>query len=168
MQTHTAFVLSVTYRFLSQLTAQTSGRTAICSISIKNGRPTLVSGVPPDYFSETGQRWGNPLYRWDVIAKRGYKWWIARLEATLQMVDMVRIDHFRGFVAYWEIPASEPTAIQGRWMQGPQADLFEALQRALGRLAYLGRRPGRDHARGHWLARAVWLSGDEDPAIRFR
>jgi len=100
----------------------------------ENGRPTLISGVPPDYFSETGQRWGNPLYRWDVIAEQGYAWWIARMEATLHLVDIVRIDHFRGFVAYWEIPASEPTAIRGRWVQGPQASLFEALKEALGNL----------------------------------
>jgi 4-alpha-glucanotransferase len=100
----------------------------------ENGRPTLISGVPPDYFSETGQRWGNPLYRWDVIAEQGYRWWIARMETILEMVDIVRIDHFRGFVAYWEIPASEPTAIQGRWVEGPQAELFQALKKALGNL----------------------------------
>jgi 4-alpha-glucanotransferase len=99
-----------------------------------NGHPTLVSGVPPDYFSETGQRWGNPLYRWDVIAEREYAWWIARTRATLQIVDIVRIDHFRGFVGYWEIPASEPTAVRGRWVPGPGAALFEALQGALGEL----------------------------------
>ena len=99
-----------------------------------DGRPTLVSGVPPDYFSETGQRWGNPLYRWKVIAERGYGWWIARTKATLQTVDIVRIDHFRGFVGYWEIPASEPTAVRGRWLPGPGAALFEALQGALGQL----------------------------------
>ena len=99
-----------------------------------DGRPTLVSGVPPDYFSETGQRWGNPLYRWEVMAERGYAWWIARTRATLRMVDIVRIDHFRGFVGYWEIPASEPTAVRGRWVSGPGAALFEALQGALGEL----------------------------------
>jgi len=98
------------------------------------GRPTLVSGVPPDYFSETGQRWGNPLYRWDVMAERQYGWWIERVRAILQTVDIVRIDHFRGFVGYWEIPASEPTAVRGRWMPGPGAALFEAIQGALGEL----------------------------------
>jgi 4-alpha-glucanotransferase len=100
----------------------------------ERGRPTVVSGVPPDYFSATGQRWGNPLYRWDVMAERGYAWWIARMQAALRAVDIVRIDHFRGFVAYWEIPASEPTAIQGRWVPGPGAAVFEAIERALGRL----------------------------------
>jgi 4-alpha-glucanotransferase len=98
------------------------------------GRPTLVSGVPPDYFSETGQRWGNPLYRWDVMAERQYGWWIERVRAVFQTVDIVRIDHFRGFVAYWEIPASEPTAVRGRWVPGPGAALFEAIQGALGDL----------------------------------
>jgi 4-alpha-glucanotransferase len=100
----------------------------------ENGCPTLIAGVPPDYFSETGQRWGNPLYRWDVIAEQDYRWWIARMEAILNVVDIVRIDHFRGFVAYWEIPASEPTAIRGRWVPGPQARLFDALKEALGSL----------------------------------
>jgi 4-alpha-glucanotransferase len=100
----------------------------------ERGRPTHVSGVPPDYFSETGQRWGNPLYRWDVMAERGYAWWIARLGAALDVVDVIRIDHFRGFVAYWEIPATEPTAVRGRWAPGPGAAIFEAIERALGRL----------------------------------
>lgn len=98
------------------------------------GRPTLIAGVPPDYFSETGQRWGNPLYRWDVLARQGYRWWIERIQATLDKVDIVRIDHFRGFIAYWEIPASEPTAIKGRWVPGPGAALFEAIEEALGQL----------------------------------
>jgi 4-alpha-glucanotransferase len=100
----------------------------------QNGHPTLVSGVPPDYFSATGQRWGNPLYRWDVLAEQGYEWWIARMEAVLHRVDIVRIDHFRGFIAYWEIPASEPTAVKGRWVNGPQGDLFQVLKEALGTL----------------------------------
>jgi 4-alpha-glucanotransferase len=100
----------------------------------ERGRSLLVSGVPPDYFSETGQRWGNPLYRWDVMAERGYAWWVARIKATLHAVDIVRIDHFRGFVAYWEIPASEPTAVRGRWVPGPKAAVFEAIECELGRL----------------------------------
>jgi 4-alpha-glucanotransferase len=100
----------------------------------EGGRPTLISGVPPDYFSETGQRWGNPLYRWDVMAERGYAWWIDRMRSTLHAVDIVRIDHFRGFVAYWEIPASEPTAVKGRWVPGPDAAVFEAIEQALGKL----------------------------------
>ena len=100
----------------------------------QTGRPTVVSGVPPDYFSATGQRWGNPLYRWDAMADRGYAWWITRLQSVLSMVDIVRIDHFRGFVAYWEIPATEPTAIRGQWKPGPGAALFEAIEDKLGQL----------------------------------
>jgi len=103
----------------------------------EHGQPLTISGVPPDYFSETGQRWGNPLYRWDVMAERGYAWWIARMRATLETVDIVRIDHFRGFIAYWEIPADEPTAVRGRWVPGPGAAVFEALQDALGELPIL-------------------------------
>ena len=101
------------------------------------GRPTRVSGVPPDYFSETGQRWGNPLYRWDVMAQRGFQWWISRTQAALQQFDMIRIDHFRGFAAYWEIPATEPTAVRGRWVPGPGADFFQAIRDRLGDLAII-------------------------------
>jgi 4-alpha-glucanotransferase len=100
----------------------------------ERGEPTGVAGVPPDYFSETGQRWGNPLYRWDVMAKNGYAWWVERLAMTFATVDIVRIDHFRGFDAYWEIPAVEPTAEKGRWVKGPGARFFEAMQAALGEL----------------------------------
>jgi 4-alpha-glucanotransferase len=96
------------------------------------GEPEVVAGVPPDYFSATGQRWGNPLYRWDVLAAEGYRWWIERFRATLRQVDLVRIDHFRGFESYWEIPATHPTAEQGRWATGPGIALFEALRAALG------------------------------------
>jgi 4-alpha-glucanotransferase len=98
------------------------------------GNPTVVAGVPPDYFSATGQLWGNPLYRWDVMAASGYDWWIQRFRAALELVDMVRIDHFRGFEAYWEVPGHETTAINGRWVNGPGAELFEAVRRALGDL----------------------------------
>lgn len=100
----------------------------------EQGTPTVVAGVPPDYFSATGQRWGNPLYRWDVMAKRGFAWWIERVRHTLAIVDLVRIDHFRGFAAYWEIPANEPTAVKGRWVRGPGQALFDALKGALGEL----------------------------------
>jgi 4-alpha-glucanotransferase len=98
------------------------------------GRPTVVAGVPPDYFSATGQRWGNPLYRWDEMARTGYAWWIDRFRSALSLVDLVRLDHFRGFEAYWEIPASAPTAATGQWVKGPGAALFEALRAALGPL----------------------------------
>ncbi|HLF19255.1 MAG TPA: 4-alpha-glucanotransferase [Bacteroidota bacterium] len=97
-------------------------------------RPTVVAGVPPDYFSKTGQRWGNPLYRWDVMKKDGYQWWVERFRAMFQLFDIVRIDHFRGFVSYWEIPVSEKTAERGRWVEGPKDDLFKAVQKSLGRL----------------------------------
>jgi 4-alpha-glucanotransferase len=97
----------------------------------ERGNPTVIAGVPPDYFSPTGQRWGNPLYRWDVMAKQGYAWWIERVRASLNLYDSVRIDHFRGFESYWEVPANEPTAIKGQWVKGPNKDLFLAIQRAL-------------------------------------
>ncbi len=99
-----------------------------------SGRAQVVAGVPPDYFSATGQRWGNPLYRWDAHAAEGYAWWTERVRRTVEQVDIVRIDHFRGFVAYWEIPASEPTAVVGRWLPGPGAALFQAVEAALGKL----------------------------------
>jgi 4-alpha-glucanotransferase len=99
-----------------------------------DGNPLVVAGVPPDYFSATGQLWGNPIYRWDRLAEDGYRWWIERFRVTLTLVDMIRLDHFRGFEAYWEVPASEPTAVNGRWVQGPGAALFEAVEKALGRL----------------------------------
>lgn len=98
------------------------------------GRPEFVAGVPPDYFSETGQLWGNPLYRWEVMSANGYQWWIERLRATFQQVDLVRLDHFRGFEKYWSVPGAEETAINGHWEQGPGAALFEAINRALGKL----------------------------------
>ena len=91
------------------------------------GLPTVVAGVPPDYFSATGQRWGNPLYRWDALKATGYRWWITRLRTNLVLADIIRLDHFRGFAAYWEVPANEPTAANGRWMPGPGRALFDAL-----------------------------------------
>lgn len=93
----------------------------------KDGEPVVVAGVPPDYFSATGQRWGNPLYRWDVLQADGYRWWAERLQAIFARFDLVRVDHFRGFVAYWEIPATEATAVKGLWVDGPGADLFTQL-----------------------------------------
>ncbi|MBU0700278.1 4-alpha-glucanotransferase [bacterium] len=98
------------------------------------GKPIVVAGVPPDYFSRTGQLWGNPLYRWDVMAQRGYDWWIKRFQAALSLVDIVRLDHFRGFEAYWEVPSKEKTAINGRWIKGPGEDLFNVLEGSLGKL----------------------------------
>lgn len=95
----------------------------------EKGRPTFVAGVPPDYFSETGQLWGNPLYRWEAHEKTGYAWWIARLRHALKLADLVRIDHFRGFAAYWQIPADALNAIGGKWVEGPGGKLFEAFQK---------------------------------------
>jgi 4-alpha-glucanotransferase len=99
-----------------------------------DGRPQVVAGVPPDYFSATGQRWGNPLYRWDRHAADGYSWWTQRLGDTLHRFDMIRIDHFRGFVAYWEIPAAEDTAANGHWVDGPGDGFFATVEQHLGRL----------------------------------
>ena len=99
--------------------------------------PTVVSGVPPDYFSETGQLWGHPLYRWDVMAQDGYAWWIARFRMAFTQVDVVRIDHFRGFHNYWEVPAGEKTAIKGRWLYGPGAELFHAVTAEMGKVAII-------------------------------
>ncbi|HVX65648.1 MAG TPA: 4-alpha-glucanotransferase [Bryobacteraceae bacterium] len=98
------------------------------------GNPAVVAGVPPDYFSATGQLWGNPIYRWDRMAQDGYTWWIERLRATLATVDMIRLDHFRGFEAYWEVPAGEATAQHGRWVKGPGEVFFEVAEKALGQL----------------------------------
>ncbi len=98
------------------------------------GRPRVVSGVPPDYFSKTGQLWGNPLYDWYALRADGYSWWLDRLRACLELVDGVRIDHFRGFEAYWEVAAGAETAEKGRWVDGPGADFFEVLREKLGRL----------------------------------
>jgi 4-alpha-glucanotransferase len=94
------------------------------------GNPTKVAGVPPDYFSQTGQLWGNPIYRWDVMKANGYRWWIERIRQALATVDILRIDHFRGFEKYWAVPAGETTAVNGRWEEGPGADFFDALRSA--------------------------------------
>ncbi|MHB0858184.1 MAG: 4-alpha-glucanotransferase [Anaerolineae bacterium] len=98
----------------------------------EHGLPSVVAGVPPDYFSATGQLWGNPHYRWDVLKAQGYSWWVRRFQRALSQVDMVRVDHFRGFAGYWVVPAHEETAIHGHWVKGPGADLFHVLQKELG------------------------------------
>ena len=99
-----------------------------------SGNPTVVAGVPPDYFSVTGQRWGNPLYRWDMLAADNYGWWLARVKSDLALYDILRIDHFRGFEACWQIPAKEKTAVKGSWGKGPGYALFEALKNGIGEL----------------------------------
>lgn len=98
--------------------------------------PEVVSGVPPDAYSADGQRWGNPLYDWNVLREQGYEWWVQRLRWATKTCDYIRLDHFRGFAQFWEIPASEPTAIHGRWVDGPGEDLFRALREALGSLPF--------------------------------
>ncbi len=98
----------------------------------RDGRPEKVAGVPPDYFSETGQLWGNPLYRWDRMEAEGFAWWIARFRMNLVLADLVRLDHFRGFAGYWEVSASEKTAEAGRWAAGPGATLFEVARSEMG------------------------------------
>jgi len=97
----------------------------------ENRLPTVVAGVPPDYFSPTGQLWGNPLYRWDVHKETGYVWWLERFRAVLKLVDIVRLDHFRGFAGYFEIQAGQPTAEQGRWVPGPGSDFFKVMDERL-------------------------------------
>jgi 4-alpha-glucanotransferase len=96
-----------------------------------------VSGVPPDYFSATGQRWGNPLYRWGMLRERGFDWWVARVRRTLTLFDMVRLDHFRGFEAYWSIAADEETAVNGQWVKAPGHELFQRLREVFGELPFV-------------------------------
>jgi 4-alpha-glucanotransferase len=98
------------------------------------GRLLVQAGVPPDYFSATGQLWGNPIYDWTAMRERGYDWWIRRMRAAFELFDLVRIDHFRGFEAYWEVPGTDTTAVHGRWVKGPGADLLTAITDALGPL----------------------------------
>lgn len=103
----------------------------------ENLEPTVVSGVPPDYFSATGQLWGHPIYRWDRMAEDGYAWWIARFRMAFTQADVIRIDHFRGFYNYWEVPAGVETAVTGRWLYGPGSHLFHAVTQALGEVAII-------------------------------
>jgi 4-alpha-glucanotransferase len=125
----------------------------------EDGNPTVVAGVPPDYFSSTGQRWGNPLYRWDVIREKNYRWWVSRIRANLRFADIIRLDHFRGFASYWEIPAAEPTAIHGRWMPGPGKALFDAIRGAVGDIKLVAEDLGFITAEVHELRHAVNVPG---------
>jgi len=124
-----------------------------------NGLPTVVAGVPPDYFSATGQRWGNPLYRWEKLRETKYRWWVSRVRAALRFADVVRIDHFRGFAAYWEIPANEPTAIHGRWMPGPGRALFDAIRGAIGDLPLVAEDLGHITPEVDELRKAIGVPG---------
>ena len=101
------------------------------------GNPTVVAGVPPDYYSSTGQRWGNPIYRWQLMKEHGFSWWIKRIKLLLTQVDLIRIDHFRGLEAYWEIPAEAETAMKGMWIKGPGASFFKAIQNELGEVPFI-------------------------------
>jgi 4-alpha-glucanotransferase len=123
------------------------------------GLPTVVAGVPPDYFSVTGQRWGNPLYRWDALAATGYTWWIDRFRHLLQTVDMVRIDHFRGFEQYWAVPAGHETAQYGEWQPGPGAALFQAIEAALGPVPLVAEDLGTITPEVHALRRGLGIPG---------
>lgn len=125
----------------------------------ESGEPAVVAGVPPDYFSASGQRWGNPLYRWDVLHETNYAWWVSRFRAALRFADVLRVDHFRGFAAYWEIPANEPTAINGRWMPGPGRALFDAIREALGALPVVAEDLGHITPEVHELRRAIGVPG---------
>lgn len=125
----------------------------------ERGQPTVVAGVPPDYFSTTGQRWGNPLYRWKRIASTGYAWWVARFRKALERFDAVRLDHFIGFVRYWEVKAEEPTAMKGRWMKGPGRPLFDAVRAAVGDLPLVAEDLGAVTPKVKRLRRDLGLPG---------
>ena len=138
--------------------------------------PTVVAGVPPDYFSPTGQLWGNSLYRWSVHENTGFEWWIQRIQSTLKLFDILRLDHFRGFAGYWEIPAKEKTAVEGRWMKGPGAKLFNAIKNALGDLPIIAEDLGeitpdvialrdRFHFPGMKILQFAFGSGADNPFL---
>jgi 4-alpha-glucanotransferase len=121
--------------------------------------PEVVAGVPPDFFSKTGQRWGNPLYRWDVMKERGYQWWIQRLRWATRNCDYIRLDHFRGFEQFWEIPAADATAVNGRWVDGPRDDLFVKLREALGGLPFFAEDLGHITPQVHALRERLQIPG---------
>ena len=133
-----------------------------------DGRPTVVAGVPPDYFAATGQRWGNPLYDWETHRSDLYQWWEDRLRATFARFDMVRIDHFRGFVAFWEIPASEPTAVNGHWVDGPGLDLFKALHSRIGPMPIIAEDLGIITDEVTDLRRVLRVPGNAGRPVRIR
>jgi len=123
------------------------------------GNPTKVAGVPPDYFSNTGQRWGNPLYRWDIMKEDEYLWWRERIKHLLGAVDYIRIDHFRGFEAYWEIPSTEETAVNGQWVKGPGEQFFAMLEKHLGQLPIIAEDLGYITAEVHALKNTFGFPG---------
>jgi len=125
----------------------------------RNGRPHQVAGVPPDAFAKTGQLWGNPTYRWERHAADGYGWWIERVTTGLRFVDCLRLDHFRGFAAYWAVPGGERTAVGGQWLPGPGEAFFAALRQALGRLPFIAEDLGHITADVRHLRQRVGLPG---------
>ncbi|WP_143437705.1 4-alpha-glucanotransferase, partial [Hydrocoleum sp. CS-953] len=106
----------------------------IFCLDTETGEPSLMAGVPPDYFSETGQLWGNPVYQWDILEQENFLWWVQRIQSMLNKVDWIRIDHFRGLSAYWAVPQGETTAINGEWVEAPGKALFETINEKLGTL----------------------------------
>ena len=132
-----------------------------CDLFRLNGdlEPEVISGVPPDFFSKTGQRWGNPLYRWDVMKSKGYAWWVQRLRWATRNCDYIRLDHFRGFDQFWEIPAADQTAINGHWVDGPRDDLFLKLREALGGLPFFAEDLGYITPEVHALRERLQIPG---------
>ena len=133
----------------------------------RDGRPIVIAGVPPDYFSRTGQLWGNPIYNWDAMRATGFRWWIDRLRGTLQTVDILRIDHFRGFAACWEIPGGDETAERGQWVDVPGRELFITLRNTLGELPIIAEDLGVITPDVEALARRLRISRHARFAIRF-
>lgn len=142
----------------------------------EKGKPTVVAGVPPDYFSPTGQLWGNPLYRWNTHKETGYKWWIDRIKSTLQLFDTIRLDHFRGFAGYWEIKAGSKTAEKGKWVKGPGKAFFTAIQKSLSDLPIIAEDLGeitqdvidlRDHFKlpGMKILQFAYAAESDDPFL---
>ncbi len=124
-----------------------------------NGNPLHVAGVPPDYFSETGQYWGNPLYKWSVMKEDNYSWWQKRFKVLLNCVDVIRIDHFRGFEAYWQIPANEKTAVNGKWVKGPGVHFFSTIEKYLGQIPVIAEDLGFITSQVHKLRRQFHYPG---------
>ena len=142
-----------------------------------DGHPSVVAGVPPDYFSATGQLWGNPLYNWEAHKAQNYDWWAARLRRIFELVDVVRIDHFRGFEAYWEVPGGETTAMNGKWIKGPDRHLFDVLRARMGDLPIIAEDLGvitppveelRDHCGFPGMRILQFAFGNDDRADEFR
>lgn len=127
-----------------------------------DGQPSFIAGVPPDYFSAVGQRWGNPVYDWDYLKKTGYDFWVKRIGYNSQLFDLIRIDHFRAFDTFWKIPASCPTAVEGEWIEAPGYEVLDTLKpRSAGGASCSGR-PWRSSPGGAYLKRPLWIKGNEN------